>query len=206
MHEKYTHTLASTRVHWPNGILSMTKRKQVGRTIHYLMRSTYVAAVSSPVAFVSVVFFSTYCVCVCVRLFSAFNSFIEIRWFLIHWTGFFPSTFWTFFMIMSFIWWFLSQRHKYTQTPVIRISRKRVLRVREFCGAVCISEIWFVLTPMLENLLMFQVTSENMTGIRLFKLTATHSRTLNVCDCDCKVKQSKSKNQKKTRKKIGKNK
>lgn len=98
---------------------------------------------------------------------------------------------------MSFIWWFLSQRHKYTQTPVIRISRKRVLRVREFCGAVCISKIWFVLTPMLENLLMFQVTSENMTGIRLFKLTATHSRTLNVCDCDCKVKQSKSKNQKK---------
>lgn len=98
---------------------------------------------------------------------------------------------------MSFIWWFLSQRHKYTQTSVIRISRKRVLRVREFCGAVCISKIWFVLTPMLENLLMFQVTSENMTGIRLFKLTATHSRTLNVCDCDCKVKQSKSKNQKK---------
>lgn len=27
---------------------------------------------------------------------------------------------------------------------------------------------WFVLTPMLENLLIFQVTSENMTGIRLF--------------------------------------
>lgn len=69
-HAWNVHTHWSTRVHWPNGILSMTKRKQVGRTIHYLMRSTYVAAVLSPVAFVSVVFFSTYCVCVCAPFFG----------------------------------------------------------------------------------------------------------------------------------------
>lgn len=95
---------------------------------------------------------------------------------LIHRTGFFPSTFRAFFMIMRvlyFVWLSFFSLSSYFSVWTTNDFN----RVRKTCFGVwenlvflvhLLSKNWFVLTPMLENLLIFQVTSEIMTGIRLF--------------------------------------